>query len=70
MPAQKTIHEVFEECDRKWRGIGTIPMSGWRLRTEFDGFNAERKFDVGEIRAEEFAALHCRADPARALEAP
>jgi hydrogenase expression/formation protein HypD len=53
IPAQKTIHAVFEECDRKWRGIGTIPMSGWRLRTEFDGFNAERKFDVGEIRAEE-----------------
>ncbi len=31
-PAQDTIHKVFEECDRKWRGIGTIPMSGWRLK--------------------------------------
>ena len=28
-------------------------MSGWQLRSEFDAFNAERKFDVGEIRAEE-----------------
>lgn len=53
IPAQKTIHAVFEECDRKWRGIGIIPRSGWRLRKEFDAFNAERKFDVGEIRAEE-----------------
>ncbi len=51
--AQRTIHEVFEECDRKWRGIGTIPMSGWRLRPEFDAFNAERKFTVEAIEAEE-----------------
>ncbi len=53
VPAQKTIHEVFEECDRKWRGIGTIPMSGWRLRPQFEAFNAERKFDVADIKAEE-----------------
>ncbi len=52
-PAQKIIAEVFEDCDRKWRGIGMIPMSGWRLKPEFAGFNAERKFEVGEIRAEE-----------------
>jgi hydrogenase expression/formation protein HypD len=52
-PAQEHITEVFEECDRKWRGIGTIPMSGWKLKPEFDAFNAEVKFDVGEIMAEE-----------------
>ena len=51
--AQEHIAQVFEECDRKWRGIGTIPMSGWQLKPEFDAFNAERKFDVGEIKAEE-----------------
>jgi hydrogenase expression/formation protein HypD len=34
LPAQKTIREVFEDCDRTWRGIGMIPMSGWRLREE------------------------------------
>ncbi|MGA7195133.1 MAG: hydrogenase formation protein HypD [Anaerolineales bacterium] len=53
LPAQKTINEVFEECDRKWRGIGMIPMSGWRLRSKFDSFNAEKKFDVGEITTQE-----------------
>jgi len=52
-PAQKVIDRVFEECDRKWRGIGTIPMSGWRLRPEFADFNAEIRFDVGEIQPEE-----------------
>ena len=52
-PAQDTIHRVFEPCDRKWRGIGLIPMSGWRLRPEFDAFNAEKKFNVEQIQAQE-----------------
>jgi hydrogenase expression/formation protein HypD len=52
-PAQKMINQVFMECDRKWRGIGTIPMSGWCLRPELDQFNAEKRFDVGEIHTEE-----------------
>jgi hydrogenase expression/formation protein HypD len=51
--AQKTIAKVFVECDRKWRGIGMIPMSGWCLRPEFDAFNAEKKFDVESIHSEE-----------------
>ncbi len=53
IPAQKTIEKVFMECDRKWRGIGTIPMSGWCLRPEFDSFNAEKRFDVASIHADE-----------------
>jgi hydrogenase expression/formation protein HypD len=53
LPAQKTINQVFLECDRKWRGIGMIPMSGWGLRPEFDAFNAEKRFDVGAIHTQE-----------------
>ena len=52
-PAQKMINKVFVECDRKWRGIGTIPASGWQLRSEYNDFNAEKRFDVGEIKTEE-----------------
>ena len=52
-PAQNLINQVFQECDRKWRGIGVIPMSGWELRPEFQKFNAEARFDVGEIQPEE-----------------
>ncbi len=48
-PAQQIIAQVFEDCDRKWRGIGTIPMSGWRLRPEFAAYDAERKFEVAGI---------------------
>lgn len=52
-PAQAVINQVFEPCDRKWRGIGTIPMSGYRLRPAFHEFDAERRFDVSEIQPEE-----------------
>jgi hydrogenase expression/formation protein HypD len=52
-PAQALMAEVFETCDRKWRGIGTIPASGYRLRAEFATFDAERRFEVGEIVTEE-----------------
>jgi hydrogenase expression/formation protein HypD len=47
--AQKIIERVFEECDQKWRGIGKIPMSGWRLKSEFNDYNAEQLFQVREI---------------------
>ncbi len=51
--AQELIHQVFETCDRKWRGIGEIPGSGYRLRKEFGGFDAELLFDVAGVRAQE-----------------
>ncbi len=54
-PAQELVAQVFEVCDRKWRGIGAIPKSGLRLRAEFRAFDAETKFEVGGIVAEESA---------------
>ncbi|MBU6391832.1 MAG: hydrogenase formation protein HypD [Planctomycetota bacterium] len=44
--AQKIIEQVFEICDSSWRGIGTIPMSGLRLKEEFADFNAEKRFGI------------------------
>jgi hydrogenase expression/formation protein HypD len=52
-PAQAVINRVFELRDRKWRGIGQIPMSGWGLRPEFAAFDAENIFDVRQIQPEE-----------------
>lgn len=52
-PAQQVIEQVFEVRDRQWRGIGLIPASGWGLRPGYAEFDAERRFDVGEIRTEE-----------------
>ncbi|MGA2437564.1 MAG: hydrogenase formation protein HypD [Acidobacteriaceae bacterium] len=51
--AQQLIGTVFEVCDRKWRGIGTIPMSGYRLRDEFSRHDAEKLFDVAGIAPRE-----------------
>ena len=51
--AQGVIKQVFEVRDRQWRGIGSIPESGWGLRPEFARFDAERRFDVGGIRPQE-----------------
>jgi len=52
-PAQEIMAKVFEVCDRTWRGIGTIPRSGLRLRAEFSAFDAEEVFDVAALHAEE-----------------
>jgi hydrogenase expression/formation protein HypD len=53
LEAQRRVREVFEVCDRKWRGIGTIPESGYRLREDLAAFDAERRFGVAEVGAEE-----------------
>ena len=51
--AQDLIKQVFEPCDRKWRGIGVIPQSGWRLRQNFSAYDAEARFNVEAIQSEE-----------------
>lgn len=51
--AQKLLAEVFEETDRAWRGIGVIPRSGWRLREAYRDYDAEHKFQVTDIHAQE-----------------
>ena len=49
LAARRLAEQVFETTDRKWRGIGIIPASGWGLRPEFDAWNAEKVFDLPEI---------------------
>jgi hydrogenase expression/formation protein HypD len=51
--AQDLVNKVFEVCDRKWRGVGSIPKSGYKLRWEFRDHDAERLFDVKEIDTKE-----------------
>ena len=51
--AQAVVADVFEVCDRAWRGIGTIPQSGWRLAPKYAAFDAERRFDVTGIVTQE-----------------
>ena len=59
-PAAKAmLAEVFEVTDRAWRGIGTIPASGWRLAERYRAWDAEARFDVAGITTAESAL--CRS---------
>ncbi|MFG2177599.1 hydrogenase formation protein HypD [Streptomyces abikoensis] len=57
--ALRMLAEVFEVTDRAWRGIGTIPASGWRLAEAYREFDAEHRFAVTDVRTLEPAA--CRS---------
>ena len=46
--ARALVSQVFEVCDREWRGFGRLPASGLRLRPELADFDAERRFPGGE----------------------
>jgi hydrogenase expression/formation protein HypD len=51
--AQDLVRQVFEVVPRKWRGIGAIPASGLGLRPDYAAFDAERRFGVAALEAEE-----------------
>ena len=51
--AQQIVAQVFEVCDRAWRGLGTIPASGLRLRAEYREHDAALRFAVEDIAAQE-----------------
>jgi hydrogenase expression/formation protein HypD len=53
VPARDLIRRVFEISDRKWRGIGSIPMSGFKLRADFAAHDAELRFETGAIQVDE-----------------
>jgi hydrogenase expression/formation protein HypD len=67
--ARAMIDQVFEVCDRQWRGIGLLPSSGFRLRDEFAAFDAERKFGAEAIEARE-SELCIAGDILRGLRKP
>jgi len=50
---QHLVETVFEVCDQKWRGVGSIPHSGYRLRNEFAAFDATARFEVEHIETQE-----------------
>jgi hydrogenase expression/formation protein HypD len=54
--AKDVIAEVFQVTDRKWRGIGTIPKSGYKIRYEYRDHDADRLFAVEDIETAEPAA--------------
>ena len=51
--AQELISKVFCVVPRKWRGIGEIPSSGLSLSSAYRDYDAEIKFNLGNIKTQE-----------------
>ena len=51
--ARQLISEVFEVANRNWRGVGSIPKSGYRIRQEYVEHDAEKIFAVEAIATRE-----------------
>lgn len=51
--AQEIIFDVFEVRDRMWRGIGTIPQSGYEVKEKYAAYDAKRKFTMPPKEAPE-----------------
>ncbi len=53
VPAQQLMKEIFEVCDQHWRGLGSIPRSGLRLKSDYADYDAEKKFHLIPEKNEE-----------------
>ncbi|OIR05725.1 hydrogenase expression/formation protein HypD [mine drainage metagenome] len=51
--AKETINKVFDVSDRIWRGIGSIPQSGYEVNEKYKRFDARLKFKLHIPVAEE-----------------
>ena len=57
--AQKVMNDVFETVDANWRGIGTIPTSGLKIREEYAAFDAEKMFHIKISETEDPKGCAC-----------
>jgi len=57
--ARAVMYEVFELCDRPWRGLGVIPRSGLRLTERYAAYDAAVRFGVADLVSPE--SDRCRA---------
>jgi hydrogenase expression/formation protein HypD len=67
--AQKILEEIFEVADQPWRGLGTIPQSGLRLRAKYAAWDADKVFDLAEAE-EETGSVCISAEILRGLKKP
>lgn len=51
--AQEIMYEIFETSNRKWRGIGEIQQSGFKIKEKYKEYDAEIKFGVVNYTVEE-----------------
>jgi hydrogenase expression/formation protein HypD len=54
--AKALINEVFESCERDWRGIGTVASGGYRLKKAFENHDALKVFAPATAAVNEYDA--------------
>jgi hydrogenase expression/formation protein HypD len=59
LKALQIMDDVYEICDRPWRGLGVIPGGGFRLRPKWSRFDAEKRFEQLETSVHE--STECRS---------
>lgn len=59
LKAQELIEKVFEVSSADWRGIGTVPQSGFVLKTGFRDFDAGKSLEIPQIKDREPAGCIC-----------
>jgi hydrogenase expression/formation protein HypD len=67
--ARAAIERVFSVCDADWRGLGTIPESGYAIRDDFAAFDATRRLAVDVEPTVEPRGCRC-GDVLRGVLAP
>ncbi len=59
-PGLQAIHEVFELREFfEWRGLGSIDHSGVKMREAYADFDAERKFQVPNLKIADPKSCQC-----------
>ena len=60
--AQRLVAEVFElRREFEWRGLGVVPYSALRIKADYAGYDAERRFEVPVVPAADHKACECAA---------
>jgi len=58
--AQQLVADVFElRRAFEWRGLGLVPYSALQIKSAYADFDAERRFDVPEIKASDVKGCEC-----------
>jgi hydrogenase expression/formation protein HypD len=57
--ARKLMNDIFEPADSTWRGLGTIPQSGLKVRTKWEKYDATKRFSMPDIQVKEHPGCRC-----------
>jgi len=57
--ARSTMNAVFETTDAAWRGLGSMPLSGLKIRKEYAAFDAQKVFEIKLAESEDPKGCAC-----------